>query len=181
MEIVGREKWSGLIVAALILANSITNGVLAMGLSDVGKVCLFSKMEGVIKLDGKPVSSARLVRTVNLSKDEVDETVTDENGYFKFDVIFKRTITKLLPQEFVSNQNVTVYLKDKKYRIWSSVKRVPDENSESRGKPFVVECELNSEERILTVNNSPIFTLCTWDVVPDEKPDMSKLMDLINN
>ena len=140
-----------------------------MGLSDVGKVCLFSKMEGVIKLDGKPVSNARLVRTVNLTEDETDETVTDEKGYFKFDAIFKRTITKLLPMEFVSNQSVWVFYKGKEYRIWMSVKREPDENSESQGKPFIVECELNSEQRIFDVDGSPIFTLCTWDVKPDKK------------
>ncbi len=143
-----------------------------MGLSDVGKVCLFSKMEGVIKLDGVPVNNAKLVRTVNLTKDKTDEAVTDQNGYFKFDAIFARTITKLLPMEFVSNQEVWAHYRGKEYRIWMSVKREPDENSESQGKPFIVECELNSKERIFDVDGSPIFTLCTWDVKPDKKPNI---------
>ena len=148
-----------------------------MGITDAGKVCLFSKMEGVIKLDGKPVANAKLVRTVNLTKDETDETVTDENGNFKFNAIFKRTVTKFLPMEFVSNQDVWVIYKGKEYRIWSSIKREPDENSESQGKPFVVECELNSEERIFKVDGSPVFTLCTWDVVPDKKINILKSLE----
>ncbi|MCK5336957.1 MAG: carboxypeptidase regulatory-like domain-containing protein, partial [Gammaproteobacteria bacterium] len=58
---------------------------------------------------------------------------------------------------------------DKDYRIWSGVKRKSEENSESRGKPLVIECELSSEEQMVIINNSPIFSLCTWDVEPDEQ------------
>lgn len=147
----------------------ISYGVVAVSINDIGKVCLFSKMTGIITLDGKPVDTAIVIRTVNLSKPEVDETRTNEKGYFEFPAIFKRTITKHLPQEFASNQDIVVHYKSKEYSIWSAVKRTPDENSESRGKPLDVKCELNSEEKIIKVNNSPIFTLCTWDVEPDKR------------
>lgn len=147
----------------------ISCGAYAMTVSDLGKVCLFSKMTGVIKIDGKPVAKARLVRTVDLSGPETDETLTDENGHFEFPAVFTRTITKYLPQEFASNQEIMVHYNGKQYRMWSSVKRQPDENSESRGKPLVVECELSSEEKMIKVNNSPIFSLCTWDVEPDKR------------
>ncbi len=150
-----------------------------MGLSDVGKVCLFSNMEGVIKLNGKPVSGAKLVRTVNLSKDEVDETSTDENGNFKFEAKFARSLGKILPQEFAVSQVIIVSYEGKEYEMWSGVKRKPEEDIESRGKPLVVECELNSEEKLIKVNNSPIFSLCTWDVEPDLKPDFEKMMKLV--
>ena len=140
-----------------------------MGVNDFGKVCLFSKMAGVIKFDGEPVINARLVREVDLSGTETDETTTDESGYFEFPVVYKRTISKYLPQEFSSSQEITVHYNDKEYRMWSAVKRKPEENSESRGKPLVVDCELNREETMIKVNNSPIFSLCTWDVEPDKK------------
>lgn len=143
-----------------------------MGLSDVGKVCLFSKMEGVIKLDGKPVSNARLVRTVRLSKEEVDEAVTDENGKFEFEAKFSRTVAKYLPMEFVAKQQIDVFYNGKEYEMWSGVKREPEENIESRGKPLVVECELNQETSLIEVNGSPIFSLCSWDVEPDPKPEI---------
>jgi hypothetical protein len=139
----------------------------AMSLSDIGKACLFSKMSGVLLMDGKPVSGARIVRTVELSRKKEDETVSDENGEFELPAIFERSILNVLPQEFAAGQEVVVHYENKEYRIWSGVKREPEENSESRGKPLAVTCELNSERKFIQVNNNPIFTMCTWDVEPD--------------
>ncbi len=59
---------------ALVL---IVTGVILMGCKDAGSVCLFSRMSGVITLDGKPVANARLVRTVQLSKKQEDENSSD--------------------------------------------------------------------------------------------------------
>ena len=162
-----------------IFLLTLVNGVNAMGLSDAGEVCLFSKMTGVIKLDGKPAVNAKLIRTVNLNKDIVDETTTDENGYFEFDASFTRTITKFLPQEFVARQVIWVRYNGNEYKMWSGVKREPEENIESRGNPLVVECELNSETNVKKVNNSPIISLCTWDAKADEKPDIEEMMKLV--
>jgi len=140
-----------------------------MGLSDAGKACLFSKMSGVIKLNGKPAANAKLIRTVNLNKDIVDETTTDENGYFEFEAQFSRSITNVLPQEFAAKQVIWVHYENGEYKMWSGVKRKPEENIESRGKPLVVECELSAEKTVIEVNNSPIISLCTWDVEPDKQ------------
>jgi len=160
----------------LVFVSVLSNGVVAMGLSDAGKVCLFSGMSGVIKLDGKVAVGARLVRTVNKEKDIKDETTTDENGYFEFEPVFERTITKYLPMEFAVSQVIWVHYQDKEYKMWSGVKRRPEENIESRGKPLVVECELNSEKKVIEVNNSPIISLCTWDVEADPKIDFETIM-----
>lgn len=140
-----------------------------MSLGDVGKVCLFSAISGVITLDGVPAANARLVRTGDRDGAKTDETTTDENGYFEFPVMLERTITKLLPQEFVASQKIFVYYHDKKYEMWDGIKRTSEENTESRGKPLIVTCELNSEEKGIVVNGSPIHSLCTWDVEPDPK------------
>lgn len=149
-----------------------------MGLSDTGKVCLFSKMTGVIKLDGKPAANAKLVRTVNLNKDLVDETTTDEKGYFEFDAIFVRSVPQFLPMEFVASQYIVVYYQDKEYEMWNGVKRDPEENIESRGKPLIVECELNAETNVKKVNDSPIISLCTWEAEPDPKINLEEIMKL---
>ena len=153
----------------LIVVSTFFNGALAMSLDDIGKVCLFSKISGIIKLNGQVVSNAKLIRTVNLSKDIVDETITNESGRFELPVIYTQTISKYLPQEFSASQKIVVYYAGKEYRIWSAVKRKPQENIESRGKPLIVKCELNSEETMIKVNNGPIFSLCTWDVEPDKR------------
>ena len=83
--------------------------------------------------------------------------------------MFDRSLKKLLPQEFSSSQSIVTHHLGLEYAIWTAVKRVPDENSESRGSKLVVRCELNQEETLIKVNNSPIFSLCTWDVEPDKK------------
>jgi len=138
-----------------------------MGLGDFGKVCLFSKMSGVITLDGKPAAHARLVRTANRDGDVIDEATTNEKGYFEFPAMFERTITKYLPQEFVASQKIIAHTKDRQYEIWTSIKRNPKENTESKGKPLVISCELNSEEKTIVVDRVPIHSLCIWDVEPD--------------
>lgn len=153
----------------------VAMGVFAMSLGDVGKVCLFSPISGTITLNGKPVVNARLVRTGDRDGPRVDETVTNELGYFEFPAMVERTITKLLPMEFVASQKIVVSHGGKDYEIWSSIKRNPDENTESRGKPLVVTCELNSEERSILIDRVPIHSLCRWDVEPDAPVDWDEL------
>ena len=50
---------------------------------DIGKVCLFSAMSGVITLDGKPVAGALLKRTVDHQKPKSDETDWFSNINFR--------------------------------------------------------------------------------------------------
>jgi hypothetical protein len=140
------------------------------------KQCLFSKMTGVVNLNGKPVANVRLVRTINYNKDIVDETVTDENGNFEFPAVFRNNYAgKILPMEFVASQLIIAHHEGKEYEMWSGVKRKPEENAESRGKPLVVSCELGLEEKYhIWVNNSPISSLCKWNVEPDPKIDFTQ-------
>ena len=161
-------------LATIFFSLLCAMGVYAMTLGDVGRVCLFSAISGTITLDGKPVANARLVRTGDRDGPRVDETVTDEKGYFEFPPMYERTITKFLPQEFVASQKVMVHYQGGEYEMWSAVKRQPQENVESRGKPLVVKCELNSEQNLIMVNGSPIHSLCSWDVEPDPKIDWEK-------
>jgi hypothetical protein len=149
-------------------------GAVAMDVRDMGKVCLFSAISGTITLDGKPAANARLVRTGDRDGARVDEAVTDEHGYFEFPAMMERTLTKFLPQEFTASQKIIVHYNDEKYEIWSAVKRKKEENVESRGKSLVVRCELHAEQQLVIVNDSPIHSLCTWDVDPDPKVDWGK-------
>lgn len=139
-----------------------------MSILDAGKVCLFSKISGVITYNGKPVANALLTRTAALSKDRVDQTRTDENGHFEMPAVFERTITKFLPQEFAAQQVIVIDHNDQQYDIWSGVKRTPEENAESRGSSLEVTCELTQEKTLKQVNSNPIISRCTWAAEPDE-------------
>jgi hypothetical protein len=128
------------------------------------KPCLFSGMTGIVNYEGKPAANVRLLRKIE--EKDIDETITDENGYFEFKVIYqKKSLLSFLPMEFVIKQEIIAFKDGIEYEMWFGVKRKREENSESRGKPLVISCELTLEERNhISVNDSPFFTLCTWDV-----------------
>ena len=148
-------------------------GVYAMGV----KPCLFSGMTGVVNYEGKPAANVRLLRQIE-GKD-VDETITDENGYFEFTPIYqKKSLFSFLPTEFVIKQDIIAFKDDNEINIWDGIKRKKEENAESRGKPLKVNCELSLEEQtLIIVNNGPIFSLCTWDVEADPERDYFDLFD----
>jgi hypothetical protein len=136
-------------------------------------------MTGVVNLQGKPVANVRLVRTINYNKDIVDETTTDENGYFEFSAVYRNNYAGvLLPMEFVVSQLIVAHHEGNTYEMWAGVKRKPEENAEARGKPLLVSCELGLEEKYyIWVDGSPINSLCTWDVESDPKIDYFEFED----
>jgi len=158
-----------IIVSLILLISSY--GVYAMGI----KQCLFSEMTGVVNYEGKLAAGVKLVRMVDLNKEVYDETVTDEEGKFHFPAIYQSSILrKILPMEFVVLQDITAHFKGKEYEIWHSVKRSPEVNTESRGKPLVVECDLSqAEAEGVIIDRVAIFSRCTWDVEPDPERKIS--------
>lgn len=138
-----------------------------MSLTDIGKVCLFSEMSGVLTINGKPASNVRLVRTAKWQTEQRDETMTDEHGHFHFPMLTERTVAKFLPMEFVASQDIRAFHDGAEVRIWGGVKRVPEENAESKGKPLVVTCDLTAEEQYIEVSGGLVFSRCEWDVEPD--------------
>lgn len=160
-----------IIISFLLLIFSY--GVYAMS----EKACLFSGMSGVVNYKGKPAVNVRLLRKIE-GKDE-DETVTDENGYFEFSPIYqKKSLLRLLPTEFVIKQDIIAFTGSDEINIWDGVKRSKEENAESRGKPLVVKCELTQEkQKLVIVNEGPIFSLCTWDVEADEERVIDSIFD----
>jgi len=153
-------------IIAVFLSLTLLGGT-AVGLTDVGKVCIFSAISGVITLNGQPVAHAKLIRTGSKERKHQDETTTDESGHFSFPPMYERSIAKYLPMEFVAEQQIMVNYKGLSYKLWSGVKRKSDENTESRGKPLVVTCSRNNEEGYISVADSKFFTLCSLDVKPD--------------
>ncbi len=136
------------------------------------KPCLFSAISGVILRGGEPVKNAKIKRIVGKAHTEgkiTDETTTDENGYFEMPAIFDRVLlAKILPMEFAVPQEIFVYVDGKEFDIWSGVKRERQENAESKGKPLIVECDLERERKPIDVSGGFVFSRCTWDVEPDE-------------
>jgi len=135
------------------------------------KLYLMSEISGTITLNGEPAAGAKLKRIVSkaYSRSELtDEAVTDANGYFTMPAVTQRKfIQKIFPMEFVVPSEIYVTYQDKEYFIWTSTKREPEKNTENRGKPLVVQCELSADERVFGVNSSPFITICDWGVKVD--------------
>src|SRR5690554_1375468 len=76
----------------------------------------------------------------------------------------RKFVQKIFPMEFVVPSVIFVTYQGQEYKVWSSTKREPEKNTENRGKPLVVQCELSADERVFGVNSSPFITICVWFV-----------------
>lgn len=135
------------------------------------KLYLMSEISGTITLNGEPAAGAKLKRIVSkaYSRSELtDEAVADANGYFSMPAVTQRKfVQKLLPLEFVVPSLIFVTYQGQEYKIWSSTKRDPENNTENRGKPLVVQCELVSEIQRFRVDGAPFTVLCDWGIEAD--------------
>lgn len=138
-----------------------------MSIFDAGKVCTFSSISGVILKDGKPVPNAVVTRTTSYQSEKKDKTQTNEEGYFEMPALFERSVLSMLPQEFAVGQRLVVTIGNEEHDIWSGVKRIKDENSEAKGQPLIVTCDLGDEKQAFEVDRQPFITKCKWDVIPD--------------
>lgn len=142
------------------------------------KLYLMSEISGTITLNDQPAAGAKLKRIVSKadSRSEItDETSTDTNGYFFLPAVIQRKlIPNIIPAEFVVPSLIFVTYQGKEYKIWSSTKREPEINTENRGRPLVVQCELTADERVFGINSSPFITTCIWDVEVDPPFDFGE-------
>ncbi|WP_051786560.1 carboxypeptidase-like regulatory domain-containing protein [Endozoicomonas numazuensis] len=139
-----------------------------MSIFDVGKMCTFSKISGVILNNGQPVAGAKIIRETRYEKTFSDQAVTDDNGYFEMPALFVRSIAKFLPMEFGAWQSMKIVLDGTEHKIWGATKTSKEENSESKGKPLIVTCDLSDDEQVFQVSGETFFTKCKWDVEKDE-------------
>jgi hypothetical protein len=56
----------------------------AMSFLNPLKVCVFSKVNAQLILEGQPVANAKVTRRWHWGKEKFDEAVTDEKGYVHF-------------------------------------------------------------------------------------------------
>jgi len=150
-----------LVVALLML---VIGESYSMSLFDIGKVCLFSKTDGKIVLNGEPVAGVKIIRkSIFQTKTKEEVTTTDNNGVFHFDASFTRSLAKYMPLEGVITQKIIIQTSEKEHEGWTSVKRNFEENGELGGKPLDLVCELSQEESTFTrVGRHQIYGICDW-------------------
>ena len=150
-----------ILIIAFVGANAMSNN---------NKTCLFSAISGTITLNGKPVANARIKR---VSDERIDDSKTDENGYFTMPSVFANPIfsfiSRFIPGQFVSPQKIYVYVDGMEHEILGAVKRREKEFSESLGKPWIVTCELTDRPEVFEIDGNAFYTICKWDAEHDKR------------
>lgn len=117
-----------------------------MGMFDFLKVCLFSEVNGVVTLGGRPVAGAEVIRTAVLNnKVYRDTTTTDAGGHYHLEARFTRSVNSILPVEPFIYQKMFIRYQGKEHRAWEVDKRNYDVNGEIK-KPLNLSCELTDPE-----------------------------------
>ncbi|MDH5778538.1 MAG: carboxypeptidase-like regulatory domain-containing protein, partial [Gammaproteobacteria bacterium] len=138
---------------------SLTTEV-SMGLFDFMRVCLFSEVNGVVTVQGKPVAGARIVRTAKLGdKPYTDTTTTDSRGMFNFKARFTNSVNKIAPVEPRIPQKLVIEHAGKEHVGWEMSKHNYDTDGEL-GKPINISCELTNEETKQEIGYKIIWGKC---------------------
>ncbi len=157
-----------IVVSVSIVILTIISMGSAMGLFDFAKVCLFSEVNAIVTLDGKPVEGVEVVRTAEWAnkgnKIYSDKTSTDKEGRFHFDAMYSNSFSKLSLSTPVIAQKIYLIHGGKEYQGWKNGKLNYDENGElDNGQPIVLSCELLAEPtKKDTRTKGPVVGICNW-------------------
>jgi hypothetical protein len=127
-----------------------------------GSAYLFSSVDGVVTLAGKPLENAVVVRRYQYRGEHRDEGKTDASGRFSFPAVRRWDLSWLLPAEFLVPQNMVVVHQGQEYLIWSNTRRTRQDRAELGGLPLIIRCELTDEIRVHKEFGSILRTQCSW-------------------
>ncbi len=92
-----------------------------MGFLDFARIYIFSEVDGVVSMKGKPVSGAKVVRTADYrDKHYTHAAVTDGEGRFHFDDIY---VYSMRLSETAILQKIMIHYQDREYLAWELMKR----------------------------------------------------------
>lgn len=115
----------------------------------MGKVCVFSAVQGVVLSQNQPVAGAVINRKFIWTwgkETGVDEAVTDANGEFRLPAIFRSSLLgSFLPHQPFIEQTLLILHQGKEYKAWMFDKMNYEENGELQGKPISLVCRLENE------------------------------------
>jgi len=151
-----------------------TNQAQAMSFLNFMRVYIFSEVDGVVLINGEPVSGAEVIRTADY-KDKIhsNTAITDEQGQFHFDDIFTYSMRL---SETVILQKIMIHYGGEEYLAWELLKRNDNrygelndpETPEKPIKKLHLRCELTGDQKNEQVIKFEfldriIYGLCRWD------------------
>lgn len=109
---------------------------------------LFSDVQGVVVLGGKPVPGVEVEQDYHWRWGNVKRTTTvttDAQGRFQFPEATGRSFTAFLPHEPVIVQRITLRYQGKEHTGWFMAKHNYDRLGEVPGRPLRFVCDLGTE------------------------------------
>ena len=130
------------------------------------QICMFSEINAVVTLNGKPVIGAEIVRTSNEldSKVYTEKTTTDEQGKFHFAALRVFSLRNWIPMEPMIYQHMDILCQGREHLGWVGMKRNYAHNDElDDNKPLKLSCELSEEPNMKhQEGRGPIDGICRW-------------------
>ena len=127
---------------------------------------MFSEVNAVVTLHGKPVAGAEIVRTSNEldSKVYTEKTTTDAQGRFHFDALWVFSLRNFIPANPMVEQHITLYYQNQEYMGWLALKGNYGHNDElDDNKPLNFTCELSDEPTLkYQKRRRNIEGICKW-------------------
>ncbi|MCF6281464.1 MAG: DUF4198 domain-containing protein [Candidatus Polarisedimenticolaceae bacterium] len=136
--------------------------VLAMGF--LNKHIVFSAVDGIVTLQGKPLQNVKVTRSYSESKKIDEVTHTDSEGRFQFPDWVDTTLFdfSFLPMEIRIIQEIVIEHQGTQYDAWVSAKSDYEKNSELKGAPINLSCELSSEPNHKdTPSEQTVYGICS--------------------
>lgn len=124
------------------------------------RTCVFSPVKAQLLLNGEPVVGATIIRRWDWQKLREESTVTDDNGYFHFPIVYEYSILRLLPAEIVIGQGLYAVVDGEEVSFWTNARRNPEENAEYQGHAIDIICDLKDEEILIKEFGARMVTLC---------------------
>jgi hypothetical protein len=121
--------------------------IFSTGSHAMGKMHLFSAVQGVVVHKGAPVEGAVVEREYLWhwkDKKSVDVAKTDAQGRFQLPMIVESSfLGSLLPHEPVVRQTILIKHGGKTYEAWLFNRRDYEANTELAGRPISLLCDLD--------------------------------------
>lgn len=138
--------WGAAIALSMVLALAGMSEVWAMG-----RMCMFSAVQGVVSEHGRPVAGAVVERQFKWAwkgETSIDRAQTDGEGRFHFDAVLRGSLLGgLLPHEPSVEQEIRIVQGGRSFVAWQFVRDDYQENSELFGQPIRLRCDLGNPAR----------------------------------
>lgn len=141
----------------------------------MGKMCMFSAVQGVVTEHGKPVAGVEVERRFTWAwKNEtgVDRARTDAEGRFSFGPVWRGSLLGgLLPHEPSVEQEIRIQHGDKSVVAWQFTRDSYKDEAELFGRPIRLRCDLANEAHAHRLEHNyvrhSIYGVCDLEGVQD--------------